>query len=104
MPLDFPDALKMKLLLIALCFAMLCSGCVDPMIQQQQNMAAEQQSRANYVAMLQNRCSTYGYSPGTTEFANCMMAADQANQAANQADFQQRRAIAAGILLRQYSQ
>ena len=94
----------MKPLLITLGFAVLCSGCVDPRIQQQQEMAAQQQSHANYVAMLKDRCSTYGYSPGTTEFANCMMAADQANQAANQADFQQRRAIAAGILLRQQGQ
>ncbi len=91
----------MKLLFIAFCFAMLCSGCVDPRIQQQQDMATQQQAQANYVASLQKRCATYGYQPGTTEFANCMMSADQAQQAANQADFQQRRAIAAGILLRQ---
>ena len=94
----------MKPLLITLGFAVLCSGCVDPMIQQQQEMAAQQQTQANYVASLQNRCATYGYQPGTQEFANCMMATDQAQQAANQADFQQRRAIAAGILLRQQGQ
>ena len=67
----------------------------------QQIAATQQQAHANYIASLQSRCSAYGYQPGTQDFANCMMATDQAQQAAQQADFQQRRAIAAGILLRQ---
>ena len=82
----------MKRFAIAL-VCVVSTGCAQ---YEQQQFANQQQAHANYVASLQNRCSTYGYQPGTPDFANCMMASDQAAQ---QADFQQRRAIAAQILL-----
>jgi len=76
------------------------SGCAEYEMQQQAAQAqARQQAQVNYVAGLRNRCAAYGYSPGTPEFSNCMMQVDQAQQAASQADLQQRRAIGAAILL-----
>ena len=79
--------------------SLFCAGCVDPMVQQQQNFAAQEEARANYLLALQDRCSTYGYTRGTTEYANCMMQVDANTQAANQAADQQRRAAILGVLM-----
>ena len=91
----------MKLLPSAILLASVCGGCVDPLVQQQANYAAQEEARANYLMRLKSRCSAYGYAPGTSEFSSCMMQVDANTQAANHADEQQRRAAILGVLMNQ---
>lgn len=51
---------------MSLLMAVLVGGCVDPA-----------QTRADLQAGDQERCSSYGYAPGSDAFADCMMRRDE---------------------------
>ena len=63
------------------------AGCVSQEKLARQRQYEEQQ----YQAQLARRCLSFGITPGTSEFAQCMSQLDQANE-------QRRAAIRAAIL------
>jgi hypothetical protein len=63
------------------------AGCVS----QEQLARQRQYEEQQYQAQLARRCLSFGITPGTSEFAQCMSQLDQANE-------QRRAAIRAAIL------
>lgn len=90
----------MRILHAAPLFAALCVGCAPP-VNRAQSYASAEEARANYTMAIKDRCATYGFTPGTTDFSNCMMQVDANAQAAQQANIQQQRAAILGILANQ---
>jgi hypothetical protein len=70
----------MKLEALAVSFVMCASlsGCMDPA-----------QIRAEQHASDRERCTGYGYQPGTDAFADCMMRSDEKREYAEQRERQQ---------------
>jgi hypothetical protein len=61
--------------------ALLISGCATPeqrYRQEQQRIAAQRAAAENLRRDLESRCRGYGFQPGTTPFAQCVMQLDQA--------------------------
>jgi len=65
---------SMKIIAAAICLAAL-PGCAE---------YYERESQARYEGY-QNRCSSYGFTPGSQPYANCMMGLDQQETANRQA-------------------
>jgi hypothetical protein len=60
---------------------LLVSGCATPeqrYRQEQQRIAAQRAAAENLRRDLESRCRGYGFQPGTTPFAQCLMQLDQA--------------------------
>jgi hypothetical protein len=91
--LDFGRGLEMRWPLLVLT-ALLLVGCTDPATEQ----AAAAQARANAQTADDAQCRSYGVQPGSPGYVQCRMNLDNARMQ----DLQQRRALAAEILLNRH--
>jgi hypothetical protein len=87
--------------------ALLISGCATPeqrYRQEQQRIAAQRAAAENVRRDLENRCRGYGFQPGTTPFAQCLMQLDQSvrQAAAAQAARKQLESRCEGLMSQEY--
>lgn len=66
---------------------LLLVGCASPQEYANRQQAEREQREANYVASLESRCRSIGYSDGTMEFRQCMLQLHSIN-AGNQSALQ----------------